>query len=401
MFGASKNPPERRERWTSLRNCGKVARMNLPRTAKIVRLVRLTAIVSLAGLLPLQASRKEKAEQIEQMVREVIDEAPLRSVILRITTDGRPLLTRAWGESEDGVPATTRMHFRIGAVAIAYMAMITLQLEDAGVIRLDDTVDKWIPELPNASSVTLRMLLDGTSGYPDYVRNPGFVTAFYADVYRQWTPRELLEVAFEDDPLFPPGTDWNYAHTNFVALGIALERATRIPFPRLMQTRILLPWQLTETNNPPTPEIRRPALHAFTEERGVYEDATSWNPSWTLARGAIMTSNIFDMERSARLIGRGSLISKRAFQAMLAPTTAGMGPWTADRYYGLGIVVSNGWLVQNPQFHGWGGVMAYFPEDAVSIAVVSTKLPGADIDTNYSSEILRRAAAILTPGNIP
>jgi CubicO group peptidase (beta-lactamase class C family) len=345
--------------------------------------------------------QKTQAEQIRQAVKQVMEDASLRSAIFRVTVGGRPLVTEAYGESEDGVKATTKMHFRNGAVAIAYMANLTLQLHDSKVIDLDDPVGKWLPELPNANTVTLRMLLDGTSGYPDYVRNQGFIDAFYADVYRQWTPRELLEWAFQTEPLFPPGTDWSYAHTNFVALGLALERATGRPLRDLIRSKIMFPWQLNDTANPNTPEITRPILHAFTKERGTYEEATFWSPSWTLARGAIMTTNIFDMERSARLIGKGSLISKRSFRAMLAPTTAGMGPFTDDTYYGLGIVVNNGWLLQNPRFHGWSGVMAYFPEGDISVAVVSTKLPGAEEESNDSSAILRKIAEILTPGNLP
>lgn len=342
-----------------------------------------------------------RAEQIREAVRELMTEASLRAVILRVTVNGRPLLTEAFGESEDGVPATTRMHFRIGAVAIAYLGVLALQLEEERVLSLDDPVGRWVPELPNADTVTLRMLLNNTSGYPDYVRNPNFISAFYADVNRQWTPRELLEVAFEEEPLFPPGTNWSYAHTNFIALGLALERASGTRLGRLLTARILFPWQLNATANPNTPAIPKPVLHAFSDERGTYEDTTFWNPSWTLPPGAVMTSNIFNMERSARLIGRGSLLSRRSFRAMLAPTTAGLGPFNEDTFYGLGIVVSNGWLLQNPLFHGWGGTMAYFPDEDISVAAVSTLGPAAQGDANYSAALLRRIARILTPGHIP
>jgi CubicO group peptidase (beta-lactamase class C family) len=350
---------------------------------------------------PLAVPAGDRAEQIRREVRELMAEASLRSVIVRVTVKGRPLLTEAFGESEDGVPATPRMHFRIGAVAIAYLGILALQLEEERVLSLDDPVGRWIPELPNADQFTLRMLLNNTSGYPDYVRNPDFITAFYADVFRQWTPRELLETAFAEPPLFPPGTNWSYAHTNFVALGLALERATGTPLRRLMTTRILLPGQLHATANPDTPAIPAPVLHAFSAERGTYEDTTSWNPSWTLPPGAVMTANIFDVERSARLVGRGSLLSRRSFRAMRAPTTAGLGPFTDDTYYGLGLVVSQGWLLQNPLFHGWGGTMAYFPDEDIAVAAVTTLGPEAKGEGNASTVLLRRIARILTPGSIP
>jgi D-alanyl-D-alanine carboxypeptidase len=343
----------------------------------------------------------DRAEAIRQVVRELMAEASLRAVILRVTVAGRPLLTEAFGESTDGVPATPRMHFRIGAVAIAYLGVLALQLEEERFLRLDDPVGRWLPDLPNADTVTLRMLLNNTSGYPDYVRNPNFITAFFADVNRSWTPRDLLDVAFSEPVLFPPGTNWGYSHTNFVVLGLALERATGMSLRQLMTTRILFPWQLQATANPNTPSIPDPVLHAFTAERGTYEDSTFWNPSWTLPPGAVMTSNIFNVERSACLVGRGTMLSRRAFQAMLAPTTAGLGPFTTDTYYGLGIVVSNGWLFQNPLFHGWGGTMAYHRGEDIAVAAVTTLGPAATGEGNFSTVLLRRIARILTPGDIP
>ena len=93
----------------------------------------------------------------------------LKAVIVRVTIDGREVVTEALGESMTGVPATTDMHFRNGAVAFTYMATLVLQLVDQGVVRLDDPLATWLPELPDADRVTLRMLVNMTAGYPDYV----------------------------------------------------------------------------------------------------------------------------------------------------------------------------------------------------------------------------------------
>ncbi len=289
------------------------------------------------------------------------------------------------------------MHFRNGAVAIAYIASILLQLFDQGIVGLDDPIDQWLPGLPNADRVTLRMLINSTSGYPEYVSYNRFEDAIYADVFRTWSPEELIAIAFEQPLQFNPGTNWGYAHTNFVLLGLALERATGQSFDRLMHDRIIRPLRLRNTANPSTPAIPGPVLHAYTTERGRYEESTFWNPSWTLARGAIMTSSLTDMLASARAIGTGALLSPTAFKQMLAPDTAGLGPWDHQTYYGFRVVVKQGWIAQNPLFHGYAGVMAYLPERELSIAVFSTKTEQGNPGVNSSESLFRRITQILTP----
>ena len=81
----------------------------------------------------------------------------------------------AWGERMTGVPATPDMHFRNGAVAIAYLGTLLLQLRDQGALALDDPLATWFPDYPAADRVTLTMLISGTSGYADYVTDDGFL----------------------------------------------------------------------------------------------------------------------------------------------------------------------------------------------------------------------------------
>ena len=93
----------------------------------------------------------------------------LKSVIVRVTDDGQEVTTKAFGESQTGVPATADMHFRNGSVAIAYVAAVLLQLVDEKAVALDDIIATWVPQIPNSDRVTLRQLATMTSGYQDYV----------------------------------------------------------------------------------------------------------------------------------------------------------------------------------------------------------------------------------------
>jgi len=284
-----------------------------------------------------------------------------------------------------------------------------------------------MPELPDADRVTLRMLANMTAGYPDYVPDAQFLKDIYADPFRQWTPEEVIAASLRQPRLFAPGTNWDYAHTNYVILGLALEKATGTPMATLLRERVLGPLGLTNTNSESTAAIRAPVLHAFSSERrealGIpagtrfYEESTFWNPSWTLTRGAIQTTNIYDMTATAVAIGEGTLLSPASHQAQVAPSLLGFGSPLAgcpncrtlnQAYsYGLGVILSGSWLLQNPLFGGYAGVEAYLPSKKIAIAVAVTFGEGAfDAQGNYkyfnaAPDIMAAIGAYLAPDDSP
>ena len=214
---------------------------------------------------------KERAgSEIDKIVRKIMAENDLKAVIAGVAVDGKPVFTKAWGESMTGVPATYDMHFRNGSVAIAYLGVVTLQLQEKGELRLDDKLAKWFPDYPKADRITLAMLLNATSGYADYVNMK--VLPLYKDPFRNWQPDELIALSFKQPMVCEPGTCFAYAHTNFV--GKVLEKATGRGVAELIRDEILVPLSLNDTRSEQTAVIREPVLHAFDAERGIYEDAT-------------------------------------------------------------------------------------------------------------------------------
>ncbi len=274
-------------------------------------------------------SYSAEAVTVMAIVRATMATAHLRAVIVRVTIDGEEVLTGAVGESMTGVPATTEMHFRNGAVAISYVSTLLLQLVEDGTVGLEDRLSRWLPEVPHADRVTLRQLAQMTSGYADYViGNTAMNDALYADPFRDWTTDDLLGFAVSQPLLYEPGTNWNYAHTNYVLLGLALEKATGRPMADLLAERVLRPLGLDRHRPSSTADIPPPALHAFTSERRAalhipagtpfYEESTFWNPSWTITHGAIQTTNIGDLEATAVGIGSGRLLRPESYRQMVS-----------------------------------------------------------------------------------
>jgi CubicO group peptidase (beta-lactamase class C family) len=367
-----------------------------------------------------------KADAVVKVVRDMMATEHLRAVLVRVTIDGQDIVTQAFGESMTGVPATADMHFRNGAVAISYMSTLLLQLVDEKRVRLDDKVSTWLPDIPHTDRVTLGQLAQMTSGYVDFEQTPALTAANYAQPFKQWTPEELLAFAVSKPLMYEPGTNWNYSHTNYVILGLALEKITGKDLATVMQEKVLGPLGLDNTTDPDTAAIPEPALHAFSSERRqalqipagtpFYEESTYWNPSWTLARGAIQTTNLHDLSVTAAAINSGQLLSPESYARMVSTdlrgrTTAIAGcaacfDQSIGYTYGLGVVISGNWLLQDPLFSGESAVDAYLPSQKIAIAVAVTYLPDAFDSTsgaykNVADKLWREIAAQLAPTDPP
>jgi CubicO group peptidase (beta-lactamase class C family) len=370
------------------------------------------------------ATPGNQAAHIVAIVRKAMQADHLNAAIFRVTVDGKPVVTGAFGTSMTGVPATTAMHFRNGSVAFSYLTTLLMKYVDEHMVGLNDPIARWLPTLPEANRVTLKMLANMTSGYPDYVTDPKFIAAFYQNPFHQFTMPELLAFAFSRPVSFAPGTNWGYAHTNMVILGQILQMVGGEPLATLLRQNVLDPLGLTNTVASETAAIPDPVLHAFSSERrdalGIppatpfYEESTFWNPAWTTPAGAAETTNIYDMTKTAEGIGSGALLSKSSYQAQTGPNLLGFGhaqsgcacvKQTNSYNYGLGIVRTGSWLVQTPSFGGYAAVEAYLPSEKIAIAVAITFAQRAfDAHGNWSNSsdpIFRAIGAYLAPNDPP
>ncbi len=370
-----------------------------------------------------QATAAKRA-QIDRLVRRAITAHDLNAVIVQVSVGGKPLFTKAYGESMMGVPATVQMHFRNGAVAISYVSTLLLRLVDEKRVKLDDPISRWLPGLRDSRLVTLRMLAGMSAGYPDYVRNPTFGDAIYANPFLQVTPHDQLAFTLDTPQLFTPGTNWSYSHSNYVILGLALEKITHQPLDVALRRLVLGPLGLRSTTNSTTAAIPAPALHAYSSERRQFlgiapsvpfiEDSTYWNPSWTLPRGAVETTTIADMIRTAIGIGQGRLLTRRSYAQQVAPRIGFGHPQpgcsgcqTLDRVlgYGLGVFRSGSWILQNPGFGGEFAIEAYLPARRIAIAIATTYRAGSfDAEgnaPNWATPLYTQIGALLAPGDPP
>src|SRR5438552_7884110 len=380
----------------------------------------LTFSAAAADTSPSQASA------IAEIVQKAMKTDHLRAVIVKVTQGDKVITSQAFGESVTGVPATPAMHFPNGAVAFAYLGTLLMEFVDEHKVKLDDTIERWMPTLPEANKVTLKMLANQTSGYPDFETDPKWLAAWTADPFHIWTFEERIKYAFERPVQFAPGTNWSYAHTNFMILGEILSKIGGKPMDALLREKVLGPMGLKNTTASQTSEIPSPVLHAFDSERrsalkipadvAFYEESTFWNPQWGTPIGANETTTIDDMATAAVKVGTGALLSKASYEAMTGPHLLGFGkkqdncapscgPQTNVYNYGLGVVRSGSWLLQNPLLGGTAAIEAYLPSKKIAIAVAVTFTSEAfDSEGNYANSgdtLFRSIGTYMAPDEAP
>ncbi len=371
-------------------------------------------------------AQSPQASAIAAIVRKGMKTYHLRAVIVRVTKGDKVVTTQAFGPSMTGVPATPAMHFRNGAIAFAYVATLLMEYVDEHKVSLNDTINRWVPALPEANKVTLKMLANQTSGYPDFETDPAWTAAFNADPFRIFTYKERIGYAFRRPLQFKPGTNWSYAHTNFMILGHILSLIGKKPLATLLQQKVLGPMGLTSTTSSDTSTMPEPVLHSFSSEREValkippkvtfYEEATYWNTDWGTPVGANQTTNIYDLTKTAVAVGTGKLLSRSSYHTMTDPNLLGFGHRQANcapscfkqipaYNFGLGVVRAGSWILQNPLVSGYSSTEAYLPSQKIAIAVAVTFQPAAfnsqGVEPDASDPVFRAIGAYMAPDDAP
>jgi len=266
--------------------------------------------------------------------------------VLAEVRDSAQVWRGAGGVSRLGTqqPVSAAGRFRVGSITKSFVATVVLQLIGEGRLALDDTLQRWLPDvLPDGVRITLRHLLQHTSGVVNYTNTPSF-RALYgsaADVVRlrnrTWTPRELVAFVEGLPLLFEPGTSWMYSNTNFVLLGLVVERVTGADYAAEIRRRILRPLGLRCTQVPGTdPLLTGVHPHGYlpVAQDGVIEpvDITVFNPSVAGASGE-MISTATDLNVYFRALLDGRLLGPAEQEQMLTAW-----PTPRDYDYGLGLM---------------------------------------------------------------
>ncbi|XXX72450.1 serine hydrolase domain-containing protein [Sorangium sp. So ce134] len=224
--------------------------------------------------------------------------------------------------------------FRAGSITKTFISTLVLMLRAEGELSLDDDVSRYVEGVPGGDRITIRQVLNHTSGLFNYTETHDFLSAVEADPTRVWRPEELIAFSAAEPPCFEPGQDFEYSNTNYIVAGLVVEAASGKPVAELLRARILEPAGLANTYldgaEPAVPGL----VHGYGSYGGELVDTTSAvDPSSAWTSGGLV-SNTDDLTAFYVRLLEGGLLGP----AELAEMTTGVGAASADLLeYGLGL----------------------------------------------------------------
>jgi D-alanyl-D-alanine carboxypeptidase len=301
----------------------------------------------LAGLAIILASAAAaRAQPRSELPRRAELAAALDSIRLAIGAPGisaalvlpdGSVSTLVSGEAASGTPVSPQTVFDLGSITKSYTAALILRLVSEGALSLDDSLSRWMREVPGAHGVTIRDLLRQTSGLADYASHPEFLTTARAGIAGPWPPDENLR--FVGPSRFTPGDRWEYSNTNYVLLGLIAQRVARHSYGELLRNRLLDSLGLTSTTvagEDALPSSRAHAHLDFTGD-GVPDDLTALVPDPVFTRGAggagAIRATAADLARFAHAYYSGAIVPSALHDEFARRVDRGDG-WM----YGFGMI---------------------------------------------------------------
>lgn len=272
-------------------------------------------------------------------------DAPGAAVLIRGAGGGTRFIASGVADVRTGRRIHRSDHFRAGSLTKTVIAAVTLRLAAQGRLGLDDPVEKHLPGLVrghgnDGRNITIRQLLNHTSGLFDYTEDPALARQLAAAADRTRAPAALVRTALTHRPYFAPGAEWRYSNTNYVLLGMVVQRVTGRSYAAEARREVLGPLHLRGTSFPGT-RTALPAPHgrAYTRDSGARDgevrgdgarrDVTVLNPSFAGAAGELV-STLDDLSRLVSGLLRGTVVPRAELRQMRNTVAS-------DGRYGMGL----------------------------------------------------------------
>ncbi|GAB3403764.1 serine hydrolase domain-containing protein [Flindersiella endophytica] len=300
------------------------------------RLLLLPLVLSLVAVAPLAPAAPAAAatdrEALTGLAGRVVEAGAPGAIVARRTDAGFTAVARGQADLETGRAAAATDRYRIGSNTKTMVAVVMLQLVQEGRVGLDDPVSRLLPGLGLDERITVRHLLNQTSGFHTDTKVASPPYGYEFNRFHYFEPEKLVEIALTNtEPRAEPGKQYEYSNTNYVLAGLVIERVTHNPVQVELQRRIFGPLKLRDTSFPAyNPVIFGRHLSGYLPADGEPPyDTTVYSMSWVWSAGAVI-STVQDETTFMRALFHGKLLSKRMFAEMTEPGPNGQ--------YAMGLV---------------------------------------------------------------
>ena len=291
-------------------------------------------------------------------------------------------------DEDSGTAMSMDLQWPIRSITKSFTVTVLLQLVDEGTVSLDDTIDQWVPGIPNGDSITLGQLADMTSGVPDYTGD-AFAEDFAEDPGATFTRDQLIEYVREGEPSSAPGEDRHYINSSTILLGEVIEQVEGAGFDEVLATRILEPLALGGTAYPTDPEgftADHPTGYQ-PDDDGLTVPPTNFTVFDT---AGAMTSDVYDLMVWGEALSDGDLLDAQTHADRLvgSPLTAGPDYDT----YATGIGEIDGWWGHTGEGFGYTTLVMHQPRSGATVVILMNV---SNLDRHVPTVLFREFAEIL------
>jgi D-alanyl-D-alanine carboxypeptidase len=312
-------------------------------------------------------------------------------------------------DRKTGARVTGHTPFAIASLTKPFIAALVLKLSESGRLQLDDHLSDFLPSWPNARRITIRQLLNHTSGVSSFDTEAGdpLNRAIDARPRRLWSPRRTLSYAGR--PSFEPGARWQYNNANYLLAGLVIERATKTTVADALRKEILDPLELQDVVLQPQERVRGPTAHGYGRIGGDrrnrdLSDGSDLVPYRSVASSAWTAGGIVASAESVARLGdavfRGRALTPAA-RAQMTSFVPAEPPYSA---YGLGVgkLPSNRlsgdlWAAVGV-FPGFGGTLAHVPSRGVTAVVLANQDDATRVTADLAERLLEQVTTATKAG---
>jgi len=369
-----------------------------PVLAVVMAIICLTPLFVASCGNGVKSFSAETQRKMQAAVENIMRKTGSPGVVVGVwTPEGTWTFAGGKADLKTGKAMSVQDEVAIGSNTKTFVATIILQLAGEKHLSLDDSLSKYNTKIPNASAITLRELLNHTSGIYNYSEDKGFQETLAADIHKEWTPTEEVSIAAKHSPYFAPGQGWHYSNTNYTLLGMIVEKVTGNTLGNEINNRIADKLDLKNTYLTAITVVEGPdneRAHGYSpDDRGKLMDMTDLNPSCYWAAGA-MDSNVSDMGVYIKAVATGELLTPEVQKKRLT--------WvdTKDKLAylplscGLGIAKIGNFIGHNGGELGYGSAAYYLPGKDATFFACLTKYP---TENGTADQLVQDIAKILYP----
>lgn len=349
----------------------------------------------------------ELAARLDEVLQKIVTEYQKPGAIIRVERAGKVYRgVRGLAKLETKQPLKFNDRWRIASSTKPFVAQVILQLIQEEQLKLDDPMMLYLPELmakfpsPNREQVTVRQLLQHTSGLANYVHTDIIQCALPHTPFRSWKPEQLLEIAATLPIIAAPGTQFYYSNTNYILLGLLIEKLTGMRLDEVIEQRIVKPWRLFNTEFATDPNLGANYSYGYTDlppclengtvvdtqathGDGVLENSTFIDPSVAWAAGA-MVANAEDLAKWTKLYTQGKLLTDPTLVNEQMHFITGYTPEEVgfSVEVGLGILrLNQRYLGHAGEINGYDNISLYDPLTDTAILVMVNRYDTLNDDT--------------------